>query len=86
LTSMDADGSMQGFDTAVIAEVSRTARVPVIASGGGGTFEHFVEAANAGADALLAASLFHFGLMKIGDLKRYLAQNGIPVRLDGMGE
>ncbi len=86
LTSMDADGSMQGFDTKILKEVSRTARVPLIASGGGGTMEHFVEAAQAGADALLAASLFHFNLMKIGDLKRFLASQGIPIRLDGLGE
>ncbi len=86
LTSMDADGSMQGFDTAVLQQASRLLRIPLIASGGGGTMEHFVEAAQAGADALLAASLFHFGIMKIADLKHYLAEQGIPVRLDGLGE
>lgn len=86
LTSMDADGSMQGFDTNVLQEAARILRVPLIASGGGGTMEHFVQAAQAGADALLAASLFHFGIMRIADLKRYLDERGIPVRLDGLGE
>lgn len=86
LTSMDADGSMEGFDTAVLSEAAKILHVPLIASGGGGTMEHFVQAAQAGADALLAASLFHFGLMKILDLKRYLDEKGIPVRLDGLGD
>lgn len=84
LTSMDADGSMQGFDVALLREASRIARVPLIASGGAGKLEHFYDAAQAGADALLAASLFHFGHMQIGELKAYLDRRGIPVRLDGL--
>lgn len=84
LTSMDADGSMNGFDTEIIAEVSKFLHIPMIASGGAGKMEHFYQAAVAGADALLAASLFHFGHMQIGELKQYLDGRGIPMRMDGI--
>ena len=84
LTSMDADGSMQGFDVEILREASKIARVPLIASGGAGKLEHFYDAAIAGADALLAASLFHFGHMQIAELKTYLDGRGVPVRLDGL--
>ena len=84
LTSMDADGSMQGFDLPVLEQASKICKVPLIASGGAGTMEHFAQAARAGADAMLAASLFHFGHLQIGTLKKYLDQQGIPMRLDGI--
>lgn len=84
LTSMDADGSMQGFDLDVLSQASKICKVPLIASGGAGTMEHFAQAARAGADAMLAASLFHFGYLKIGTLKQYLNEQGIPMRMDGI--
>ena len=81
LNSMDADGTRAGFDNELIAQISSRVRIPVIASGGGGTMEHFAETFRAGADAALAASLFHYREMRICDLKRYLAGQGVPVRL-----
>lgn len=81
LTSMDADGTKAGYDTALLAAVARAVRVPVIASGGAGAVDHFVDAFRAGADAALAASLFHFRELAIGRLKARLAQKNIPVRL-----
>ncbi|MCR5324595.1 MAG: imidazole glycerol phosphate synthase subunit HisF [Lachnospiraceae bacterium] len=82
LTSMDCDGTKEGYDLELTRAVSEAVDVPVIASGGAGTMEHFCDAIVEGkADALLAASLFHFGEIKIGDLKEYLKQRGIPVRL-----
>jgi len=78
---MDADGTRAGFDNELIAQISSRVRIPVIASGGGGTMEHFAETFRAGADAALAASLFHYREMRICDLKRYLAGQGVPVRL-----
>jgi cyclase len=82
LNSIDQDGRKSGFCTEILSMVSSSVRVPVIASGGAGVMEHFLEASLAGADALLAASVFHFGKIKIADLKRFLSQNKIDVRLD----
>jgi len=82
LTSMDRDGTQSGYDIELTRAVSEAVRIPVIASGGAGKFEHFRDAITEGkADAVLAASLFHFGQMRIPDLKKYLKDNGIPVRL-----
>jgi len=80
LNSMDADGTTSGFDLEMIAAVRREVRVPVIASGGAGTPEHFLEAARAGADAVLAASVFHFGVLTIDQVKAHLRAGGITVR------
>jgi cyclase len=81
LTSMDRDGTKAGYDVALTAAVSRAARIPVIASGGAGTVEHFAEAlTSGGADAALAASLFHFGELSIGQVKDFLSAKGIAVR------
>jgi cyclase len=80
LNSMDADGTRAGFDTELIRAVRREVTVPVIASGGAGAVEHFPPAVQAGADAVLAASVFHFGQLRIGDVKAGLAEAGIPVR------
>jgi len=83
LTSIDRDGTRAGFDCELTAAVSRAVRIPVIASGGAGTREHFAEVLTAGgADAALAASVFHYSEHAIGDLKTFLASRGIPMRLD----
>lgn len=81
LTSMDADGTKAGFDLSITEQISRAVNVPVIASGGAGTMEHIKDAFEHGADAALAASIFHYKEIDIMDLKRYLSANGIPVRL-----
>lgn len=81
LTSMDADGTKAGFDLSITSKISRAVNVPVIASGGAGTMEHIKEAFESGADAALAASIFHYREIDIMDLKRYLGSQGIPVRL-----
>lgn len=80
LNSMDADGTTAGFDLEMLADVRREVAVPLIASGGAGTVEHFVAAARAGADALLAASVFHFGVLTVGDVKAGLRAAGVVVR------
>jgi imidazole glycerol-phosphate synthase subunit HisF len=81
LTSMDRDGTKSGFDCELTAAVSSAVPIPVIASGGAGTFEHFEEVFTTGcADAALAASIFHFNETRVTDLKRYLAERHIPVR------
>ncbi len=81
LTSMDTDGVQTGFDCALTRAVSRATRIPVIASGGGGTPEHFIEVLTAGeADAALAASIFHYGTYTVDQLKEQLEKAGIPVR------
>jgi imidazole glycerol-phosphate synthase subunit HisF len=80
LNSMDADGTRDGFDLDLIARVRAAVRVPVIASGGAGAVEHFAPAVRAGADAVLAASVFHFGEFSIGAVKRALRAEGFPVR------
>jgi cyclase len=80
LNSMDADGTRAGFDTELIRAVRREVNVPLIASGGAGAVEHFPPAVEAGADAVLAASVFHFGQLRVGDVKEALAAAGVPVR------
>jgi cyclase len=80
LNSMDADGTRTGFDTELIRAVRREVTVPVIASGGAGAVEHFPPAVEAGADAVLAASVFHFGQLRVGDVKAELAGAGVQVR------
>ncbi|MBD7917017.1 imidazole glycerol phosphate synthase subunit HisF [Cellulomonas sp. Sa3CUA2] len=80
LNSMDADGTTAGFDLPMITDVRARVSVPLIASGGAGTVEHFVEAARAGADAVLAASVFHFGTLTIGQVKDALRAAGVVVR------
>ena len=83
LTSMDRDGSKDGFDLALTRAVARIVDIPVIASGGVGKLEHFAEGILEGeADAVLAASVFHFGEFRIREVKAYLASQGIPVRQD----
>ena len=83
LTSMDRDGTKAGFDLALTRAVARAVPIPVIASGGVGTLEHFAEGVIEGeADAVLAASVFHFGTFSIRQVKEYMASQGIPVRLD----
>lgn len=81
LTSMDGDGTKAGYDIALTRQIAENVGIPVIASGGAGTKEHFYDALTAGgADAALAASLFHYKELEIADLKEYLAGRGVPVR------
>jgi cyclase len=80
LNSMDADGTKDGFDLELIRLVRAAVTVPVIASGGAGAVEHFAPAVEAGADAVLAASVFHFGDFTIGAVKDSLRASGVPVR------
>ena len=80
LNAMDADGTRDGFDLDLIRAVRREVTVPVIASGGAGRVEHFAPAVEAGADAVLAATVFHFGTLRIADVKAALASSGHPVR------
>ncbi len=82
LTSMDRDGTKEGYDLKLTEMVAQAVNVPVIASGGAGRMEHFLEAFAAGAEAALAASVFHFGEISIPKLKGFLAQRGVEVRLD----
>lgn len=82
LTSMDCDGTKAGYDIPLTRAVSDTVSIPVVASGGAGTMEHFRDALTAGgADAALAASLFHFKELEISEVKRYLKGQGVPVRI-----
>jgi cyclase len=82
LTSMDADGTKNGYDIALTRAVSEAVTIPVIASGGAGKVDHMVDVLRDGkADAVLAASIFHFGEYTVGDVKRYLSEHGVPVRL-----
>ena len=82
LTSMDADGTKAGYDVALTRAISEAVHIPVIASGGAGTLEHMAEVLTAGkADAVLAASVFHFGEYQVVDVKRFLKEKGIEVRL-----
>jgi cyclase len=84
LTSMDRDGTKVGYNLELTQAVAGAVSIPVIASGGAGTREHFAQALTVGkADAALAASLFHYNEIRIGDLKRYLHEQGVPVRLTG---
>ena len=80
LNSMDADGTESGYDLDLISEVASKTNLPIVASGGAGDPEHMISAVRAGASAVLAASIFHFGEWKISGIKEYLAQAGIPVR------
>ena len=80
VNSIDADGTRDGFDIELIERIRAISTVPLIASGGAGRLEHFVAAANAGADALLAASVFHEGLFTISEVKDALRESGIEVR------
>jgi len=80
LNSMDADGTRAGYDIGMITAVRAISRVPLIASGGAGSLEDFAAALDAGADALLTASVFHFGVHRIGDVKSYLSRHGYSVR------
>jgi imidazole glycerol-phosphate synthase subunit HisF len=80
LNAMDADGTQDGFDLEIIRAVRREVTIPVIASGGAGAVEHFPPAVDAGADAVLAATVFHFGTLSIADVKQTLAESGHPVR------
>ncbi len=81
LTSMDSDGTKAGFEIPITKQISELVNVPIIASGGAGTMEHFKEVFNEGADAGLAASIFHYKEIDIMDLKHYLHEQNIPVRL-----
>ncbi len=81
LNSMDADGVRQGYDLEMLRAMRTRVRIPVIASGGAGAPEDFVEAAQAGADAVLAASVFHFGIVSIAEVKHAMNEAGLPVRL-----
>jgi imidazole glycerol-phosphate synthase subunit HisF len=82
LTSIDRDGTGEGFDTVLIRAIADAVTIPVIASGGAGTLDHLVEAVRVGgASAVLAASIFHFGTYAMGEAKRYMAERGIPMRL-----
>lgn len=81
LTSMDCDGTKAGYDCELTEKIASEVGIPVIASGGAGNCEHFYEALERGADAALAASLFHYKEFEISEVKKYLAEKGIPVRL-----
>lgn len=81
LTSMDRDGTRAGFDLPLLRAVRAAVTVPIVASGGVGTVDHFVEGARAGAGGLLAASVFHYGTLRIGEAKAALAAAGLPVRM-----
>ena len=82
LTSMDCDGTRNGYDNELTSLIASHVSVPVIASGGAGTKEHFYDAlTKGGADAVLAASLFHYKELEIRDLKEYLSERGIAVRI-----
>jgi cyclase len=85
LNSMDADGTTDGFDLELVRLVRREVTVPVVASGGAGLVEHFAPAVEAGADAVLAATVFHFGTLRIGQVKEALAAAGHPVRGQRVG-
>jgi cyclase len=80
LTSMDRDGTHDGYDLALTAAVAQAVSVPVIASGGAGELDHLVEALQAGADAVLCASIFHYGRHTMAEVKAHLASAGVPVR------
>jgi imidazole glycerol-phosphate synthase subunit HisF len=81
VTSMDSDGHRTGYDLDLVAAMVKAVDLPVIASGGAGQVDHFVTACQAGADAVLAASVFHFGQLTVSDVKHGLASAGLPVRL-----
>jgi len=80
LNAMDADGTQDGFDLELVRAVRAAVSIPVVASGGAGRVEHFPPAVAAGADAVLAASVFHFGTLRVGEVKKALADAGHEVR------
>jgi imidazole glycerol-phosphate synthase subunit HisF len=80
LTSMDRDGTKDGYDTELVRAISDAVEIPVIASGGAGEPRHLVDGFSAGADAVLAASIFHYGQYSVAEVKRHLAEAGVPVR------
>jgi cyclase len=82
LNSMDADGTRSGYDIGMITHIRQISSLPLIASGGAGSLEDFAAAIEAGADALLAASVFHFGIHRIADVKSYLSEHGYSVRMN----
>ncbi len=81
LTSMDRDGTKKGYDTELLEKICSRTSLPVIASGGAGEKAHFLEAFHAGSEAALAASLFHFGILRVKEVKKYLREHHVPVRL-----
>lgn len=81
LTSMDTDGTQDGYDLPLLRAICTAVNIPVIASGGAGKLEHFYQAIEAGASAVLAASVFHYQTFRVSEVKRYLADRGVPVRL-----
>ena len=82
ITSMDNDGQLHGYDNDLLSEISDAVNIPVIASGGAGQLQHFADAIHVGqADAVLAASVFHYGTFRISEVKAHMAQAGIPMRL-----
>ena len=82
VNSIDADGTQEGYDLSLTSALSGAVNVPIVASGGAGTLEHMYQVASEGkADAILAASIFHFGTFRISQAKEYLAERGVPVRL-----
>ena len=82
VNSIDADGTQEGYDLSLTSALSEAVNVPIVASGGAGTLEHMYQVATEGkADAILAASIFHFGTFRISEAKEYLAERGVPVRL-----
>jgi cyclase len=80
LTSMDRDGTSGGYDLELTSAIATAVEVPVIASGGAGKLEHLDEALRAGADAVLCASILHYGQHTVAEIKRYLAAEGVPIR------
>jgi imidazole glycerol-phosphate synthase subunit HisF len=82
LTSMDRDGAKIGYDLDLLRTITSAVSVPVIASGGAGNAQHMLDAVKAGADAVLAASIFHFGEVSVSEVKQVLAADGVPVRLE----
>jgi cyclase len=81
LTSMDRDGTASGYDLELTSATAGAVGVPVIASGGAGELQHLVDAVNAGADAVLVASIFHYGRHTVGEVKRFMAEAGVPIRI-----
>ena len=81
VTSMDKDGTKAGYDLELMNKISSKVNIPIIASGGVGTFDHLVEGINSGASAVLAASIFHYGTFSVKEAKQYLDSKGIPVRI-----
>jgi cyclase len=83
LTSMDRDGTLTGYDLELLQAINEAVNIPVIASGGAGELSHFADAIQqGGADAVLAASLFHFGTLRVGEVKSYLHDQGVKVRME----